>query len=84
MTGPLAGRCPGRPGGRCAPEAARASLCYPPAATREPIGRGLRPSVASPADLARMLSALGRERDIPNLLAMRRLIELERGWTIER
>jgi len=54
------------------------------AATREPIGQGLRPSVASPGDLARMLSALGRERDIPNLLAMRRLIELDRGWTIER
>jgi hypothetical protein len=52
--------------------------------TREPIGRGLRPSVASPADLARMLSALGRERDIPNLIMMRRLIELDRGLTIER
>jgi hypothetical protein len=49
------------------------------AATREPIGRGLRPSVASPGDLARMLSALGREQDIPKLIAMRRLIELERG-----
>jgi len=54
------------------------------AVTREPIGHGLRPSVASPGDLARMLSALGRERDIPKLLAMRRLIELDRGWTIER
>jgi hypothetical protein len=53
------------------------------AVTREPIGRGLRPSVASPGDLARMLSALGLERDIPNLLAMRRLIELERGLTLE-
>jgi hypothetical protein len=49
------------------------------AATREPIGRGLRPSVASPGDLARMLSALGREQDIPNLIMMRRLIELEHG-----
>lgn len=29
----------------------------------EPIGSGLRPSIASPADLARMLSALGREQD---------------------
>jgi hypothetical protein len=54
------------------------------AATREPIGRGLRPSVASPGDLARMLSALGREQDIPKLIMMRRLIELERGLTIER
>ncbi len=48
------------------------------AVSREPIGRGLRPSVASPSDLARMLSALSREQDIPNLIAMRRLIELER------
>lgn len=32
-------------------------------AERQPIGRGLRPSVASPADLARMLNALGREED---------------------
>lgn len=54
------------------------------AATREPIGRGLRPSVASPADLARMLAALGRGQDIPHLLAMRRLIELDRGLDIER
>lgn len=56
------------------------------AAIREPIGRGLRPSVASPGDLARMLSALGRDEDIPKLIMMRRLIELERtrGISIER
>jgi hypothetical protein len=58
------------------------------AVTREPIGRGLRPSVASPGDLARMLSALGREQDIPKLIMMRRLIELEqslhRGLSLER
>lgn len=56
------------------------------AAIREPIGRGLRPSVASPGDLARMLGALGREEDIPKLLMMRRLIELDRsrGLSIER
>jgi hypothetical protein len=53
------------------------------AATREPIGRGLRPSVASAADLARMLSARGREQDIPKLIAMRRLVELERGIGLE-
>ena len=57
-------------------------------AERQPIGRGLRPSVASPGDLARMLGALGREQDIPNLIMMRRLIELEhglhRGLSIER
>jgi hypothetical protein len=56
------------------------------AAIREPIGRGLRPSVASPGDLARMLGALGRDEDIPKLLMMRRLIELDRsrGLSIER
>lgn len=56
------------------------------AAIREPLGRGLRPSVASPGDLARMLSALGREEDIHKLLMMRRLIELDRehGRSIER
>lgn len=48
-------------------------------AERLPIGRGLRPSVASPADLARMLSALSREQDMPNLVMMRRLVELEHG-----
>ncbi len=49
------------------------------AATREPIGKGLRPSVASTADLARMLAALGREADTPKLLALRRLQGLERA-----
>ena len=49
------------------------------AAERQPIGRGLRPSVASPGDLARMLNGLGREQDIPKLTMMRRLIELEHG-----
>lgn len=48
------------------------------AATREPIGKGLRPTVASVADLARMLAALGREEDRPMLRQLRRLIELER------
>jgi hypothetical protein len=49
------------------------------AATREPIGRGLRPSVASIGDLARMLAALGREQDIPPLQQLRTLAELERS-----
>ena len=35
------------------------------AASREPIGRGLRPPVASAADLAGMLSALERDEDRP-------------------
>src|SRR5436190_1147326 len=49
------------------------------AATREPIGRGLRPRVASIGDLARMLAALGRERDLPPLQQLRTLAELERS-----
>ena len=33
----------------------------------EPLGQGVRPSVASPGDLARMLGARGREIDLENL-----------------
>jgi hypothetical protein len=47
------------------------------AATREPLGRGLRPAVASKGDLARMLSALGREEHAGGLRQLRLLIELE-------
>jgi transcriptional regulator with XRE-family HTH domain len=47
------------------------------AASREPIGRGLRPSVASAADLAAMLAAEARDEDRPALLALRRLIRLQ-------
>ncbi len=43
----------------------------------EPLGRGLRPSVASLDDHARMLAALGREHDREPLLTLQRLIELE-------
>jgi hypothetical protein len=46
------------------------------AASREPIGRGLRPLVASAADLAGMLSALGRDEDQATIYALRRLIRL--------
>ena len=53
------------------------------AATREPLGRGVRPSVASIDDLARMLAALGREEDRDKLRALRRLAELERGLALE-
>jgi hypothetical protein len=49
------------------------------AATREPIGRGHRPRVASIGDLARMLAALGREQDLPPLQQLRTLAELERS-----
>jgi hypothetical protein len=47
------------------------------AATREHLGRGLRPAVASTADLARMLAALGPDVDLPKLRALRHLTELE-------
>jgi hypothetical protein len=61
-------------------------------ATYEPLGRGVRPSVASLGDQARMLAALDRERDQEALRTVRRLIELERarlrtrsrGLSIER
>lgn len=49
------------------------------AATQEPIGRGLRPSVASIGDLARMLAAFGREQDLQPLQQLRHLRELERS-----
>ncbi|MGH3024097.1 MAG: hypothetical protein ACRDNI_10605 [Gaiellaceae bacterium] len=53
-------------------------------ASREPLGQGLRPQVASPGDLARMLGALEREDDIPTLLRLRRLIELDRELSRSR
>ncbi len=53
------------------------------AATREPLGSGIRPSVASVGDLARMISAVGREDDIAKLMAMRRIAELEVGRGLE-
>jgi len=54
------------------------------AAAREPIGKGLRPSVAATRDLARMLAALDRPDDAPKLQQLRRLAELERGLGLER
>ena len=48
------------------------------AATREPIGKGLRPRVASISDLARTLAARGRDQDKPLLQQLRHLRELER------
>jgi hypothetical protein len=53
------------------------------AATREPLGRGIRPAVASIDDLARMLAALGREEDRQKLRDLRRLAELEMSRGIE-
>jgi len=46
-------------------------------ADREPLGRGLRPQIASTDDLARMLGALDREQDVDRLLRLRRLMSLE-------
>lgn len=56
------------------------------ASRREPLGSGLRPSVASLGDHARMLAALGRDEDAAKLRTVRRLIELERqlGLGLER
>lgn len=48
-------------------------------ATREHIGQGLRPTVASTADLARMAAALGRDADLQRLGQLRRITELEIG-----
>jgi hypothetical protein len=53
-------------------------------ARREPIGEGLRINVASPGDLVRMMSALGREPDELKIETMRRVVELDRGLSIER
>jgi transcriptional regulator with XRE-family HTH domain len=47
------------------------------AATREDLGRGLRPPVASTSDLARLAAALGREQDLKRLADLRRAVELE-------
>lgn len=53
------------------------------AATREYLGQGVRSSIASVGDLARMISALGREDAIPKLMAMRRIAELDVGRGLE-
>jgi hypothetical protein len=57
-------------------------------AQNEPLGSGVRPQVASIADLARMLAALDREQDRELLRRVRRMVELDRGrsrgWTLER
>jgi hypothetical protein len=48
------------------------------------LGEGLRPRVADPGDLVRMIEALGRPEDTPALETMRRVVELDRGLGIER
>jgi hypothetical protein len=52
-------------------------------ADREPLGRGLRPQVASADDLARMLGALDRDQDVERLLRLRRLMNLEHSLSHE-
>lgn len=53
-------------------------------ANREPLGDGVRPAVASPGDLVRMLEAHSRQPDPFVLETMRRVLEFERRLTIER
>ena len=45
---------------------------------RENLGRGLRPQIAAPVDLVRMLEASNRPEDAERLHRIRRLMELER------
>jgi transcriptional regulator with XRE-family HTH domain len=52
-------------------------------AERVHLGQGLRPRVASPGDLVRMLEALGRPDQTKQLEAMRRVVELDRGLGLE-
>jgi hypothetical protein len=48
------------------------------------VGEGLRPHVAAPGDLVRMLEALERPDLARTLEAMRRVVELDRGMGLER
>jgi hypothetical protein len=52
-------------------------------AARQPIGQGLRPAVAAPGELVRMLEAFGRDSDLPKRHALHRVIELDRGRGLE-
>jgi hypothetical protein len=47
------------------------------AATKEHLGQGIQPLVASVGDLARMAAALDRDQDLPRLGQLRRIMELE-------
>jgi hypothetical protein len=47
------------------------------AATKEHLGYGLQPLVASTADLARTAAALHRDQDVAQLRELRRILELE-------
>jgi len=56
------------------------------AATKEHLGGGIQPLVASVGDLARMAAALHRDQDVARLTALRRIVELEadREQTLSR
>ena len=47
------------------------------AATREDLGQGVRPLVATTGDLAAMAAGLHREQDLQRLPMLRRIVELE-------
>jgi len=53
-------------------------------AERVHLGQGLRPRVAAPGDLVRMLEALGQPEDAGPLEAMRRVVELDRELALGR
>jgi len=53
-------------------------------ASRENLGRGLRPQIASTVDLVRMLEASTRARDLERLHRLRRVMELDRQLTRRR
>ena len=53
------------------------------AASREPLGSGVRPAVASLPDVIRSMDALGRPEDEERLPRLRRLAELERERGLE-
>lgn len=52
-------------------------------AERVHLGGGLRPSVASPGDLVRLMEARGRPEETEQLEAMRRVVELDQGLRID-
>jgi hypothetical protein len=53
-------------------------------ASRENLGRGLRPAIASVVDLARMLEASPRTVDVERLRRLQRMMELERRLDRDR
>jgi len=52
--------------------------------TRENLGRGARPQIASIVDLARMLEASGRTQDPERLQRLRRVMDIERQLGLGR